>query len=139
MSTASPSPDFDLKLLTLALRDLHKNLVQVAKAEYETALTTLVDAAQLLQLLTKDPYFDWLHELSEFMVTVDELIDTGEMSPEDKQGILAQARSLFMPEEGKASDFYRRYVTYLQEHPTLTMSHANVRKILATASIANKT
>ncbi len=134
MQTPIQSPGFDLKALTHALRDLHKNLVQVAKAEYENSSLHLVDAAQLLQLLTRDPHFDWLHELSEFMVTIDEFIDAGEISAQEKQGILMQARSLFMPQEGQASDFYRRYIGYLQEHPTLTMSHANVRKILTASS-----
>lgn len=120
-----------LKPLTESLRDLHRHLVDIVKEEYEQETGSKVDAAQLLQLLTKDQRFDWLHELSEFMVVVDELIDQDEISDSELQAIATQAKQLVAPAEGSASRFYQRYVGYLQHHPALTMSHAGLRKVLA--------
>jgi hypothetical protein len=122
-------PAARLKALVKALRDLHRNLVQIVRTEYENTHITSVDAATLLQLLTRDPHFDWLHELSQFMVVVDELLDGPNVSDPDAQAILLQARTLLAPQGGNSSAFYQRYVTYLQHHPELTMSHAEVRKI----------
>lgn len=138
MNTASGSSGIGLQSLTLALRDLHKNLVQVVKTERENALMTQIDAGQLLQLLTKDPHFDWLHELSEYMARLDELLDAHDPSQKEKQEILSQASALIMPAEGNESAFYRRYVSYLQNHPDLTMAHANVRRILVALSPDSK-
>jgi hypothetical protein len=123
-------PAAQLKSLAKALRDLHRNLVQIVRTEYENTHITSVDAATLLQLLTRDPHFDWLHELSEFMVVVDELLDSPNVSDTDAQAILSQARTLLAPQGDNSSAFYQRYVAYLQHHPELTMSHAGVRKIL---------
>ena len=119
-----------LKTLTTALRDVHRQLTEITKLEYERESGSEIDAAHLLQLLTKDSRFDWLHELSEFIVVVDELLDQEGITDEDVRGILVNARTLITPEEGADSRFYRRYVGYLQHHPALTMAHANLRKIL---------
>jgi hypothetical protein len=133
MSTAMQNPNSRLKALVAALRDLHRNLVDVVKAEYEGESGGVIDAAHLLQLLTKDPHFAWLHELSEFMVVVDELLDNDDVPEAEAREIISQARTLIAPSDGNTSEFYRRYVVYLQHHPALTMSHANIRKLLTQA------
>src|SRR5437868_3323444 len=86
-----------LTQLTKALRDLHKTLVDAARHEYEKEYGPIADAAHLLQLLTKDPQFDWLHQLSEFMVDIDELLDEELVSETEMRSVLSQAKSLLTP------------------------------------------
>lgn len=117
--------------LTKALRDLHRSLVDVERNNYEREWGPVGDGGQLLQLLTKHPQFDWLHQLSEFIVAIDELTDQEVVTEADVQGIVKQANAMLAPAEADATDFSRRYVALLQEHPALVMAHANVRRVLA--------
>jgi hypothetical protein len=123
-----------LNELTRALRDLHRSLVDVERRNYEREWGPVGDGGQLLQLLTKHPQFDWLHRLSEFIVDIDALADQPAVSEADLRASLAQAKALLTPAEAADStDFSRRYVALLQDHPALVMAHANVRRVLSTA------
>jgi hypothetical protein len=134
MMVAAPNdPRSMLLQLVKGLRDLHRNLVEIARGEYERETGGAIDAGHLLQLLTKDAQFAWLHELSEFMVTVDEFLDEATVSDQDVQAIVVQARALITPSEDNVSEFTQRYVALLQHHPALTMAHATVRQLLARA------
>jgi hypothetical protein len=73
-----------LSELSRGLRDLHRALVKAAQTEYEIQWGPVNDPGHLLQLLTKHPEFDWLHQLSEFMVGVDELLDAELVSESDQ-------------------------------------------------------
>jgi hypothetical protein len=120
-----------LSELTKALREVHRCLVEVARNEYERESGPVNDAGQLLQLLTKHPQFDWLHQLSEFIVDVDELLDH-EMVPEaEMRSILTQAKLLMAPSASDTSEFSQRYLALLQRDPALVMAHANVRRLLS--------
>lgn len=118
-----------LKELTAALRGLHKALVKVVRQEYEKEWGA-VDAGQLLQLLTRHPQFDWLHELSEFMVVVDELVDEGAVPEPTVRSMYAQARSLVSMKEDATSNFASRYLSILHSDPALVIEHAALRRVL---------
>lgn len=120
-----------LNELTKALRDLHRSLVEIVQREYEKEWGPVNDAGQLLQLLTKHPQFDWLHQLSEFIVDVDELRDQETVSEPEMSAIFAQAKNLITPSSSDPTEFSQRYVTLLQDNPALVMSHANVRRLLS--------
>lgn len=119
--------------LTKALRDLHRSLVEVVRHEYEKEWGPVPDGGQLLQLLTKHPDFDWLHQLSEFIVVVDELLDQETVPEQEMRSIFAQAKALIAPPDSEATEFSRRYLALLQQDPALVMAHASVRKLLAGA------
>jgi hypothetical protein len=127
MSNAKTS----LNELTKALRDLHRSLVEIVRHEYEKEWGPVNDAGQLLQLLTKHPQFNWLHQLSEFIVDVDELLDQEKVSEPEMRTIFTQAKNLITPSSSDTTEFSQRYVTLLQLDPALVMAHANVRKILS--------
>lgn len=124
-------PKNTLHGLTKALRDLHRSLVEVERNNYEREWGPVGDGGQLLQLLTKHPQFDWLHELSEFIVDIDELAEQELVADSDVRAIVKQANALLTASEGNDSDFSRRYVALLQDHPALVMAHANVRRVIS--------
>lgn len=123
-------PKNTLHRLTRALRDLHRSLVEVERNNYEREWGPVGDGGQLLQLLTRHPQFDWLHQLSEFIVDIDELADQQIVTDSDVCAIARQANALLTVSEDDSSDFSRRYVALLQDHPALVMAHANVRRVL---------
>ncbi|MFD2272559.1 hypothetical protein ACFS07_19155 [Undibacterium arcticum] len=91
-----------------SLRELHKELVKVARHEYEKKNGGQVDPGQLLQLLTRHPQFDWLHQLSEFMVDIDEILDNEIVSQADIRSIFAQAKSMLSQSVTEPCDFFPR-------------------------------
>jgi hypothetical protein len=131
MSSATEETKALLGELTKALRDLHKQLVAVAKSDYQAESGSEISASQLLQLLTRHPQFNWLHQLSEFMVDIDALLDEPVTADADVQEIFSQAKSLIIPQHGNESDFSAHYIALLAQHPAVTMAHANVRRILS--------
>jgi hypothetical protein len=133
MSSDNKEAKATLGELSKALRDLHKQLVEIAKSDYQHESGAEISPFHLLQLLTQNPQFDWLHQLSEFMVDIDELLDEPAVSQADVQDILLQAKLLVTPQDDAGSAFSQRYVALLAHHPALTMAHAEVRRILATA------
>lgn len=136
MSSAIEVANVSLRELGKALRDLHKELVEIAKAEYQVESGGEISALHLLQLLTQNPRFDWLHQLSEFMVEIDELLEEAAITHTEVQGVFSQARSLISPQDAGGSEFSQRYIALLAFHPALTMAHANVRRILATEVVS---
>lgn len=131
MSSESKEARAAMGVLGKALRDLHKHLVEIAKSEYQLESGSEISAGHLLQLLTQHPQFGWLHQLSEFMVGIDELLEEPVIAQADVHGIFLQAKSLIAPQHAADSEFSGRYVALLAHHPALAMAHANVRRILA--------
>jgi hypothetical protein len=119
-----------LSELSRGLRDLHRALVKAAQTEYEIQSGPVNDPGHLLQLLTKHPEFDWLHQLSEFMVGVDELLDAELVSESDLKSVLTAATSLITPSSPDTSEFSKRYLAALHSDPSIVMAHAHVRSLL---------
>lgn len=80
--------------------------------------------------LTKDPHFDWLHELSELMVYIDELLDEEQIANVDTRAVKSQLTAFMMPAADSApSEFARRYMALLQTDPAVVIAHADVRRV----------
>ena len=47
-----------------ALREVHRALIDVVRAQYEKEHGPVGGPAELLRLLTEDPFFEWLRPLS---------------------------------------------------------------------------
>ena len=65
-----------LKELRHGLLRLHKLLLDLERRDFERARGRIANSYELLQLVLKDPWFDWLHRLSELIVQIDEGLDT---------------------------------------------------------------
>ncbi len=61
--------------LARALRQTHSALLEVVKADYEKLNGKIGGPYHFFQLVTNDPFFQWLRPLSGMMASLDELID----------------------------------------------------------------
>src|SRR5215471_5370524 len=79
---------------------LHKVALDSERATYETDVERIRTSGQFLELVMHDPWFAWLHELSELIVLIDEALDAKEPpSGADASRLRKQARSLLVPDE----------------------------------------
>ena len=123
-----------LDAVTHALRPLHKALVDLVRADYEKRQGRPVGGpVQLFQLLTRDPFFLWLHPMSALMAEIDELYDQKE--PIDLDAVVAVRTTLESlvgnrGQEPSPDSFVSRYLEILQNEPDVVMLHARVRKTL---------
>jgi hypothetical protein len=117
-----------------ALRPLHKALVDLVQADYEKRQGRPVGGpVQLFQLLTRDPFFLWLHPMSALMAEIDELYDQKE--PVAMDAVVAVRTTLESlvgnrGQEPSPDSFVSRYLEILQKDPNVVMLHARVRKAL---------
>ena len=115
------------------LLTLHKVLLDEAKAAYELDRGRVGSNASLLQLVINDPWFAWLHPLSELIVRIDETLQADAPATEaDGAILLDQVGRLLSPAEG-AGVFAQRYYEALQRQPAVIVAHAEVRRILKQA------
>jgi hypothetical protein len=134
MSSTNSSLDPVKQRLT-ALRNgllgLHKTLLDSERAAYERDIARISSSGELLKLVLYDPWFAWLHELSEFVVLIEETLDAEE-PPQgiDAERLIAQAGELMAPNE-TGRGFAKRYFEALQRDPDVVLAHARMRKVLA--------
>ena len=121
-----------LRELRSRLLNLHKVLLDDAKAAYEMDRGRVRSNASLLHLVINDPWFAWLHPLSELVVRIDETIEPGSPAAEtDGAALVEQIERLLSPAES-GEVFARRYFEALQRQPAVVLAHADVRRALKT-------
>src|ERR1700683_4720011 len=79
MSSNNSSPDLTKQRLTElrnGLLGLHKILLDSERGTYARDIARIGSTGELLKLVLYDPWFAWLHELSEFVVLIDETVDS---------------------------------------------------------------
>src|ERR1700754_2308503 len=89
-----------LKVLRQGLLRLHKMLLDLERISYEKARGQIGNSYEFLQLVLKDPWFDWLHRLSELIVQIDETLDPHAEIPAteaDATALLERAKTLLGP------------------------------------------
>ena len=119
-----------LRELRSRLLSLHKVLLDDARAAYEMDRGRIGSAANLLQLVINDPWFAWLHPLSELVVRIDETIEADSPATEaDGAALVEQVERLLAPSES-GETFARRYFEALQRQPSVVLAHADVRRVL---------
>src|SRR6188472_3832679 len=76
-----------------ALLELHKALIEAERVSYEEAVGPIRSPNHFLELLTGDPYFAWLHPLSQLVVAIDEALDGKEpLTAEKAESLVDEAR-----------------------------------------------
>jgi hypothetical protein len=122
-----------LKELRHGLLRLHKLLLDLERRDYERARGRIGNSYEFLQLVLKDPWFDWLHRLSELIVQIDESLDAREtetpMSEEDAQALIERAKVLLAPSES-GTQFQKNYFLALQQSPDVVLLHSEVMRML---------
>jgi len=116
-----------------ALLHLHKTLLDDEREAYERVHDRIENNYEVLRLVMHDPWFAWLHSLSELIVKIDEALDTKEPLVEtDAEAVIQQARILTSPDEN-GDHFQQKYFRALQRSPDAVLAHAETVKVLGAA------
>jgi len=119
-----------LPQLREALLHLHKTLVESERVSYEQTIGAIKSPNHFLQLLTSDPWFAWLHPLSQLIVAMDEALDAKEpMTPAIADALVKQTRLLLVASE-TGEGFSKHYDDALQRDPDVVLAQAVVGKLL---------
>jgi hypothetical protein len=122
-----------LKDLRTGLLRLHKLLLDLERRDYERSRGPIGNSYEFLQLALKDPWFDWLHRLSELIVQIDESLDTREsetpLTEDDAKALLERAKTLLAPSES-GTQFQKNYFLALQQSPDVVLLHSDVMRLL---------
>lgn len=112
------------------LLQLHKVLLDDARASYEMDRGRVPSSATLLQLVISDPWFAWLHSLSELVVRIDQTVEPDSPATDaDAAALIDQVEKLLTASEN-GEGFQRRYFDALQRQPAVVMAHADVRRAI---------
>ena len=112
------------------LLQLHKVLLDDARAAYEMDRGRVGSNTNLLQLVINDPWFAWLHSLSELVVRIDEAVELDAPATQtDATALVDQVGRLLTASE-TGEGFARRYYDALQRQPAVVLAHADVRRVL---------
>jgi len=120
------------KLVALrgALLRLHKALIDMERRDYERE-HGVVNVGELFRLVVDDPQFSWLHNISEFVVRLDETL-TGKapVAAPDSDTAFDLARKMFTPTEA-GDGFQKQYFAAIQRDPAVVMEHAELARLFA--------
>jgi catechol 2,3-dioxygenase len=112
------------------LLHLHKVLLDDARSTYELDRGRVASNYSLLQLVINDPWFAWLHALSELVVRIDQTVEPeAPATAADGTALVDQVERLLTPSED-GEPFARRYFEALQRQPAVVLAHADVRRAI---------
>ena len=117
-----------LVALRQALLRLHKTLLDMERRDYEKA-HGVVTTGELFRLVVDDAQFAWLHNISEFVVRIDETLSSDEGVTEEGAHVsISLARKLFAPSE-TGDGFQKQYFDAIQRDPAVVMEHAELVRL----------
>jgi hypothetical protein len=140
MTAASPSnphrpgddPAAREKLVALrsALLRLHKSLIDMERRIYEKEFGA-VNTGEFFRLVVDHPQFAWLHNISEFVVRLDEAL-TGEAQvvPADAHTAMVLAQKMFTP-TAAGDAFQKKYFDAIQNDPNVVMEHGELARLFS--------
>jgi len=119
-----------LRELRTRLLQLHKVLLDDARAAYEMDRGRVGSNASLLQLVINDPWFAWLHSLSELVVRIDESVESDSPATDADAAALTEQVDRLLTASEHGEGFQRRYFEALQRQPAVVLAHADVKRAL---------
>jgi catechol 2,3-dioxygenase len=126
----APATRAKLDDLRTRLLALHKALLDDAKTAYELDRGRIASSGALLQLVIHDPWFAWLHQVSEVVVRIDEIASGSEIVTEaDARALFEKVDRLLLPSE-TGDTFARRYYEAIQRQPAVILAHGDVKRLL---------
>jgi hypothetical protein len=127
---ASPQRE-KLTLLRHVLLRIHKTLLNMERRDYEKAHGA-VNTGELFRLVIDDAQFAWLHNISEFVVRIDEtLAGKEEVTVPYMRESFELARKMFTPTES-GDAFQKKYFDAIQRDPAVVMDHAELARLFNT-------
>jgi hypothetical protein len=129
-TAVTPATRARLNDLRTRLLALHKALLEDAKGQYEMDRGRVNGPGALLQLVIGDPWFAWLHQISEIIVRIDEMTAQDTTGSElDARALIEQIDKLLVPSE-TGDPFARRYFEAIQRQPAVVLAHGAVKRVL---------
>lgn len=120
-----------LREIRRSLLHLHKTLLDYEREAYERAHGRVENAYEVLRLVMNDPWFAWLHGLSELVVKIDEMLDADEPPTKAEAApVIQQARELIVPSE-TGTEVQQKYFAALQNSPDSVLAHAEAARTIA--------
>ncbi len=121
-------PREKLVALRLALLRVHKTLLDMERREYERA-NGKVNVGELFRLVIDHQQFGWLHNISEFVVRLDEtLAGENPVTQNDVRTAYSLARKMFAPSES-GDAFQKKYFDAIQRDPAVVIDHAELARL----------
>jgi hypothetical protein len=126
------------RLLSLRrkLLALHLVLIAAEQKTYEHIHGRIGSTELLLELMLKDPWFIWLHPVSDILVRIDYLLndEAFDITEENTEHLFNDARLLLRPSIA-GDGFERAYYEALRRAPDVLLAHFHVtRALLAEAA-----
>ena len=119
-----------LVALRQALLRVHKTLLDMERRSYEREHGKL-SPGELFRLVVDDPQFAWLHNISEFVVRIDEALASEEgVTSMDSHVAISLARKIFAPTES-GDGFQKKYFDAIQRDPAVVMEHAELVRLFS--------
>jgi hypothetical protein len=115
--------------LRIRLLRLHKVLLDDEREAYERINGPIGGPGRVLSLVMSDPFFDWLHRISQTIVKMDETLEDEEATSEQADAIFTDTRTMIL-HKGPETNFMRRYKHVLQRNSAAVLAHAEVLKVL---------
>jgi hypothetical protein len=113
-----------------ALVALHKALVDYDRVRYEKTVGTIRSPNHFLELVMGDPWFAWLHPISQLIVSMDQALDEKEpLTMAAADALVQQAGSLLVATES-GEGFSKHYFDALQDDPDVVFAHAEATKLI---------
>ena len=131
MDMTSPPEDFRKRLAELreALLRLSKALIDSERVGYEQTIGRISSPNHFLQLVMNDPWFAWLHPLSQLIVAMDEALDAEEPLTLATVDALVRQSDLMLVVSETSEGFSGHYFQALQRDPDVVLAHAEVVKL----------
>jgi hypothetical protein len=140
MQQRQPQHQRHLRHRLLSLRRkllaLHLVLIAAEQTTYEHIHGRIGSTEQLLELMLKDPWFIWLHPVSDILVRIDYLLndEAFDITKENVDHLFNEARLLLRPSIA-GDGFERAYYEALNRAPDVLLAHFHVtRTLLAEAA-----
>ncbi len=119
-----------LKELRAKLLNLHKVLLDDTRVAYEMDRGRVPSNTSLLQLVINDPWFAWLHALSELIVRIDQAVEHEAPATRADAAALVESVERLLTASETGDGFARRYFEALQRQPAVVVAHSQVRRAI---------
>jgi hypothetical protein len=105
------------------------------RAAYEKDVARISTPGEYLNLVLNDPWFSWLRELSQFIVMIDEALDSKTpATAEDAERLIAEARELISPSE-TGNRFAKSYYEAMQRDPGVVLAHSEMMQVFSSLGV----
>ena len=133
MTSANPPLDLTLQRLRelrLGLLRLHKALLNSERAVYEQFHGRIRSSGEFFQLVIEHEWFSWLRPMSQFIVQIDDVLNSKEPVTLDQANhLLKEAQQLLQPSVD-GTPLGKRYYRAIQRDPDIAIMHSEVSKLL---------